>query len=301
MKSYKEIKSRRHRERVQPTNDEQKPSMCACTQALGLPELLEEILQYLDQRTLLVSAQRVCRSWNRVIGSSVLLQQLLFFKPMSATVATDASVSTLKNPLLAEAFYLFYEHCGRISMGAFVKSRLSIANMKAGRRCHLAFVRPEASWRRMLVAHPAPRRIGYLRGCGNRFSWQHIEMPDQLRMGQLYDMVYAAVWGDATPARGDHRVWLNWKPQLDDNRPQPAWSGILTQWAPSWQPWGGHFPAFPASWVGSVDLVIYEAVAVPQQDPRGSEYPLPRKKCLGSQWVFKSHGFEAPALNLVPL
>ncbi|KAK6216401.1 GCR1-dependent translation factor 1 [Pestalotiopsis sp. IQ-011] len=53
----------------------------AMTRVLATPELLECVLQHLDMRTLLVSAQCACRVWHELIATSPALQEALFFKP----------------------------------------------------------------------------------------------------------------------------------------------------------------------------------------------------------------------------
>ncbi|RYP78148.1 hypothetical protein DL769_003229 [Monosporascus sp. CRB-8-3] len=50
---------------------------------LSIPELLETILLHLDMTTLLVSATRVNKTWKAVISTSVLIQQALYFQPIS--------------------------------------------------------------------------------------------------------------------------------------------------------------------------------------------------------------------------
>ncbi|KAI1780999.1 hypothetical protein F4818DRAFT_23132 [Hypoxylon cercidicola] len=50
---------------------------------LSIPELLEAILLHLDMATLLVSATRVNKTWQAVIYTSVLIQQALYFQPVS--------------------------------------------------------------------------------------------------------------------------------------------------------------------------------------------------------------------------
>lgn len=52
--------------------------------ALSLPELLEDIFLNLDMTTLLVSVQRVNKTWNTAIAESPALQKKLFFRPISS-------------------------------------------------------------------------------------------------------------------------------------------------------------------------------------------------------------------------
>ncbi|KAI0146884.1 hypothetical protein GGR57DRAFT_478651 [Xylariaceae sp. FL1272] len=43
-----------------------------------IPELLESILLHLDQKTLLLSALRVCKTWHTLINTSTPIQQILY-------------------------------------------------------------------------------------------------------------------------------------------------------------------------------------------------------------------------------
>ncbi|KAK8094297.1 hypothetical protein PG997_000982 [Apiospora hydei] len=71
--------------------------------ALNIPELLESILLYLDEQTLLVTVQRVSKHWRDLIATSPRLQRKLFLLPDdSAAAARDPR----PNPLLAAAFPL---------------------------------------------------------------------------------------------------------------------------------------------------------------------------------------------------
>ncbi|KAL4954382.1 hypothetical protein BDW69DRAFT_163300, partial [Aspergillus filifer] len=54
----------------------------AANRVLETPELLEMILVQTDMRTLLISAQRVCRTWKALIDHSPSLQRALFFTPV---------------------------------------------------------------------------------------------------------------------------------------------------------------------------------------------------------------------------
>ncbi|KAJ5343277.1 uncharacterized protein N7506_003101 [Penicillium brevicompactum] len=48
---------------------------------LSIVEILENILCHVDQKTLLISGQRVCRHWHDVIATSPPIQKHLFFRP----------------------------------------------------------------------------------------------------------------------------------------------------------------------------------------------------------------------------
>ncbi|KAJ4117537.1 hypothetical protein NW768_010900 [Fusarium equiseti] len=67
--------------------------------------------------------------------------------------------------------------------------------MKNGRKVHKAFVRHGASWRRMLVTQPPITAIGYqIQINGQQEDQKAILFPDGLRMGDLYDMVFQAIF-----------------------------------------------------------------------------------------------------------
>jgi hypothetical protein len=204
---------------------------------LSTPELLEAILAELDARTLLTSAQRVCRAWRAVVEACPRLQQQLFFRaerqprrrrqqqpatssPSSSSSARLSRVEPRRlNPLLTAAFPpLFHPPLTadgsqlplanrgvRLTAKSMLEKKLPVADMHDGRRRHRAFVRAGASWRDMLVAQPPPRRVGCLRVQDGRFSSQLVDVADGvegggLRMGLFFDMVCSAVWGAAAAA-----------------------------------------------------------------------------------------------------
>ncbi|KAK7957751.1 hypothetical protein PG996_010802 [Apiospora saccharicola] len=213
---------------------------------LGTTELLQNILLHLDLKTLLVSSQLVERRWRDLIRDSATLQQALFFRGVlepspreemyvgheqESSDARDDNGESSKagplrmNPLLREKFALFFydaERDAKATPGMKASARryrrrlqqcmlqskhfpdLPLAATEEARE---AFMRPEASWRRMLVTQPPARRIGFseerhgMGGVGYRFSELRLDDGDGeavevggegLRMGQLYDA--AASW-----------------------------------------------------------------------------------------------------------
>ncbi|PYH79564.1 hypothetical protein BO82DRAFT_404201 [Aspergillus uvarum CBS 121591] len=90
-----------------------------------IPEILEIILLGLDTKTLLLST-RVCRTWNALIRSSPGIQKALFFRP-----ADPRLFSRLVGAAYFSAFPLI-----------------------ASEEIDKAYLRPEASWRRMLLQQP---------------------------------------------------------------------------------------------------------------------------------------------------
>ena len=251
-------------------------------------ELLEGILYQLDRRTLLVSAQRVCKRWQDLITTSVQLQQRLYFWPEREDLGTDDGClrSRRQNPLLRTAFHLLFLDGFEVSTKEYKTLReMPIADMKDNRRRHLAFVREGASWRRMLVSQLPPRRIGFV------FATKHFHpaapyykscdfhLPQGLRMGQLYDMIHKIIWGDGSPGRGDHWASICWDPPSD----LPNWS---TQ-AP-----------VPSDWRNGLDLIICERWSPFLHSTRYPEFPIPRKKVAGAVWMFQSEEFQDWEMNL---
>ncbi|KAK4443477.1 hypothetical protein QBC34DRAFT_477540 [Podospora aff. communis PSN243] len=154
-------------------------------------ELLENILLHVDVRTVLVSAQRVCTAWHRVIASSKPLQRHLFFLPVADTPSPSASIrpNYIFNPLLVDAFpsffparhpiaqpqvlsgylplppqYGFLPAAGDIST---LINTLSFAppnqkNTTVTKR-HIALTYPSATWLKMLPSQPPPIHLSSLR------------------------------------------------------------------------------------------------------------------------------------------
>ncbi|KAF2652080.1 hypothetical protein K491DRAFT_719266 [Lophiostoma macrostomum CBS 122681] len=123
-------------------------------QVFDMAELLELILIQLRPRDLLLNAQRVSKHWKDMITTSPTLQRILFFRPGSFP---DASEWRL-NPFLSTPFwpwFVIYEHCDDLPDRKNIES-LGWTTRKGLR----AFLRPNASWRRMLVVQPPPRRLG---------------------------------------------------------------------------------------------------------------------------------------------
>ncbi|KAK6068895.1 F-box domain-containing protein [Seiridium cupressi] len=181
-------------------------------------ELLECILVNLDMRTLLVSAQRVCRTWHSLINTSPALQVALFFKPDgswdvqrghdheagggSQDVGKTRGGSVRKNPLLASLFPAWFDDY--VSPGpedshsaprAVYRSQskpppyTEFAGQPFAKNSEV-FMRRTASWRRMLVQQPPAHHVGEWITTWGWLGHQDASMKyykDGLRMGQLYD------------------------------------------------------------------------------------------------------------------
>lgn len=185
----------------------------ACLAVLAMPELLEVILEMVDVTTLLTSAQRVCKKWHAVIQTSNM-QRLLYLEPCGVLKAPQGSregdLLVEQNPLLKTLFpYLFQimdvtrrelPTCTgylTLTLGGCV-----LADRRDDYKRHYAFVRHDASWRRMQVTRPPLRHVGWTNGAwftGDPPVEEHdlyrtLDFPDGLRMGQLWDILFRAVF-----------------------------------------------------------------------------------------------------------
>ncbi|KAI0136889.1 hypothetical protein BJ170DRAFT_589849 [Xylariales sp. AK1849] len=127
-------------------------------------ELLEGILLKLDQKTLLVSALRVCRGWKDLIVKSPSLQRHLFLEP-------DSKAFPVHNPLLARHFPYLFQHAESadnvadpISLTSYkmMDSDLDFPSMPWLENNRAAYQYPDASWKRMLVHQPPLHSLGWL-------------------------------------------------------------------------------------------------------------------------------------------
>lgn len=228
----------------------------AATRVLLTGELIEEILQHVDMQTILVSAQRVCRKWNATVTCSHRIQRLLFFEPLPEAEphpSDDAAGPSMEvNPLLLRHFWFLFASDDQWSGSSPEKPLRTPINLDAmvfdewnakpsiasgDRRDNESFAEPSASWRRMLVSQPPPRKVGYIKEYGHLARMgpsQHyiITLPDGLRMGLLWDSIYSLImeqrheW-ETTP------FWLAWRHVVHGARflknvPfRPGWSSAV--------------------------------------------------------------------------
>jgi hypothetical protein len=122
---------------------------------MNTPEILEMILSQTDMRTLLTSAQRVCRNWANLIRESPSIQKALFFTPIKDSewgIEED-----IRNPLLAEVFHSIFPVNNTSDKDSFQFSDLTMTRDDSAMA---RFVREDASWRKMLVQQPPLSEIG---------------------------------------------------------------------------------------------------------------------------------------------
>lgn len=122
-----------------------------------LPEILEMILLETDLRTLLTSAQRVCYLWHDLILTSPRLQEALFFKPCKPSIVPGHSPA--RNPLLAEILWPELL-CAKLHSVRENPSPWLSAFPFINPEREKVYLRPRASWRRMLLQQPPQFRIG---------------------------------------------------------------------------------------------------------------------------------------------
>ncbi|CAO2648734.1 Nn.00g096830.m01.CDS01 [Neocucurbitaria sp. VM-36] len=135
----------------------------ACEQVFGTAELLEAVLFQLytvAPQIELLCAQLVSRQFHVAIASSPRIQQLLFLR----AEPVNGRKPWRLNPLLREHFVPWF--VGPISDRWAMPTSKSIQSLdwtSSGKRD--AFMRAEASWRRMLVVQTPPKHISVVRFC----------------------------------------------------------------------------------------------------------------------------------------
>lgn len=265
-------------------------SETAMRQVLGCYETLHLICTFIDMPTLL-HAQLVSKHWHDMISTSPLLQQNLFFNPrLSVNIEQPSTI----NPLLLQHFEAILK--GRESYNKQMwhnspaMSRMSIANMKNGRKVHKAFIRRDASWRRMLVAQPPITSIGYMRKVNGDEDWKLLPFPGGLRMGDLYDMVFQAIWSKVDEASGSAFV------DLSPYNPDYYYRSdhLFTKWK-----------EMPPMLVGSSSYYYadqtcgkgrcnchFRPVYRDRQCYRLKDEKIYIRACKSTRWIFKCEGFE---------
>ncbi|OQE20983.1 hypothetical protein PENFLA_c015G01234 [Penicillium flavigenum] len=127
----------------------------AINKVMDTPEILEIILAGTDMRTLLTSAQRVCRNWASLISNSLSIQKALFFIPIKDS--EWGLGEKIPNPLLTETFASFFPVKTRPDSYKFDFRDLVMTRDPS---TMAQFVRADASWRKMLVRQPPISDIG---------------------------------------------------------------------------------------------------------------------------------------------
>lgn len=177
--------------------------------ALEIPEIMLSILRQMDMATLLTS-QRVCHMWADLIRESKALQQELYFSPSSHEGNDEPRY---RNPLLAEKFpflkqlvNLNNEH----NAGFWRPWRHDWEDIKLRNLDLLRsptkkdqYMRPEASWRRMLTHQPPLYTVGSFSRQTTRFGTKWIqskaaEQSNGLQMEALFYWVVSLLFDQRT-------------------------------------------------------------------------------------------------------
>ncbi|PYH99492.1 hypothetical protein BO71DRAFT_405280 [Aspergillus ellipticus CBS 707.79] len=112
----------------------------------AIPEILEIILLDLDAHTLLLSA-RVCRQWNALIKTSIRIQAALFFLP------DRKATPDIRNPFAHHVWDGFFRK--QLSTRRRPGDKTAKLPQIEPLRKEKAYLRPDASWRKMLLQqHP---------------------------------------------------------------------------------------------------------------------------------------------------
>ncbi|KAF4769491.1 hypothetical protein N7455_008643 [Penicillium solitum] len=160
----------------------------AQSRALAIPEIVISILRHMDTRTLL-TAQRISRTWKDLIRNTQSLQEALFLGPISNGHDLGTRVD---NPLLAEAFpSIFRPKYGRNNAKGQPICLTDLVWEKDP-ATRTMFVRPEASWRRILTHQPPLYRVGAFHSSCTPWVWRWSQVKagipdDGLRMGPLFE------------------------------------------------------------------------------------------------------------------
>ncbi|KAK5659418.1 hypothetical protein OQA88_619 [Cercophora sp. LCS_1] len=323
-----EKKDRRPRRRRRPADgaksqrqpEEQVPQPDSLRQVLASTELLEAILLQLDRRDLLTSIQRVCTLWHSVISTSPSLQRYLFFLADLPT-NSPTKISFTPNPLLRDAFPCLYPNptfmapawqakvgiippdagfvsAGEHNVGNTVDPNeiFLMTDTRLNGKRNLAFIRSNASWRRMLVSQPLPRKVVRVdRGIGTpnkEVSWKLVDFPDGLRMGELFDEIFTINWSrNRLCAAGSCRVscfgepaHIAWRVPMDMVKP-----GERTWWSMWWEgPPKAISDKPPPEWLTKADLVLGEDMGY--NDKSDCRHPDNWEDGMGFRCFLWQHG-----------
>ena len=166
----------------------------------------------MDMRTLLTT-QRVCRTWAHLIRTSTSLQKAFFFLPEHPSTPNQPRVY---NPLLAETFSSFFPtHVLVDTLHNLETLNLLFWPVTKTSNALTKFLRPEASWRRMLTSqHPIYRLTQFGKGTGMMcLGWvlRKGETEAGLCMGALFEtamQLHRRYWKSGW-------IWVNAPSQLE--------------------------------------------------------------------------------------
>lgn len=142
--------------------------MSAAARVLGIPELLDGILEHAPTKDLLLQ-QRVNKTWQVTIQRSIPMQKKLFLKPNPTPPNKEKHKSFVGsciewNPLLAKIITPPYDNTGNIHCCCFNSAQLDLDSQHT------------ASWQGMLVSNPPASTI-YLGVYGSLYWFGMISSP----------------------------------------------------------------------------------------------------------------------------
>ncbi|KAL3441818.1 hypothetical protein BJX65DRAFT_243381 [Aspergillus insuetus] len=103
----------------------------------------------------LINCQRVCRLWHDIIEASDTLQEALFLKVSERQISS--SNPSKRHPVVR---HLIWPSLQKYREAQWLKRRRFGKNKRYFFSGERAYLRPEASWRRMLLQQPPTGRIG---------------------------------------------------------------------------------------------------------------------------------------------
>ena len=162
--------------------------------ALAIPEILNLILEELDMKTLLISAQRVCHLWRNIIQETSSLQEKLFLEPRNTKINNEMRIF---NPLLATKFPTFIPENERFISQPIQCVDLSSVDFIVHPEKQSAYLRPDASWRHMLTQQPPAFKLASITRVVNSHGVDLMRSrappfyTEGLRMGSLFDLILA--------------------------------------------------------------------------------------------------------------
>jgi hypothetical protein len=162
---------------------------------LDTPELLASIFIHVDPIDLLVNVQRVSKTWNSIIETSLHLQRIIFMAPRPAY---PGDLVREVNPFLQKWFKPWFQVLGRkITDASQYSDDYSFCFRGRYGEQQIADMRAVASWRKMVPVQPPPTTLevvkmhpsGVLRKPGQPIGEvATMECKDGVRMGTLYDL-----------------------------------------------------------------------------------------------------------------
>ncbi|OTB17885.1 hypothetical protein K445DRAFT_20353 [Daldinia sp. EC12] len=196
----------------------------------NVTELLESILSKVDDRDVLVNAQRVSKRWRDVIKASPTTQKALFFRPSSVPLAPFQTYS-VNRFIVAALPFLFNK---LVSTGGDLEPLKPYGDVTIGDlACHFDFefrrkwLADNASWRGMLVSQPPIKKVQWQVWKVEKMDQRvilpptlvELEFPEGLRTGDLYDLILGT--------RGSHEtIW----PYMDKVEKDPPSLDEIIRW-----------------------------------------------------------------------